>query len=384
MNKQTLPQAVFVREHFHPLEIIPFFRRFRRSLARDIFYTFIWSCAFGLFFYATGAFTAGQMPSFESFGYYLAISNIIGYSIHILFDLGNKAGLDCAARNAGMAAKALYYAGIPLLGVMMGMWIASRVLTNVNFGDMFTDIHALLTLAAVSIAISFVLSVVFFWRERGAVADAALARERERSERIERESVTANLRALQAQIEPHFLFNTLANVTSLIDADPAKAKHMLESFIRFLRASLAATRMESTTIAAEADLIASYLEVLQVRMGPRLRGHIEVDAALRPFTLPPMLLQPIVENAIRHGLEPKLEGGEIRVVARRDGEQVAIDVIDTGVGFDSTTAGGLGLTNIRERLKLLYGQAASLEIRDHEPSGTVVTLRLPGSAGLAQ
>jgi Histidine kinase len=384
MNKQTLPQAAFVREHFHPLEIIPFFRRFRRSLARDIFYTFIWSCAFGLFFYAMGAFTAGQIPSLAAFGYYLAISNIIGYSIHILFSIGNKTRLDCTARNAGIAARVLYYAGIPLLGVVMGMWIASRALTNVNFGDMFTDIHGLLTLAAVSIAISFALTVVFFWRERGAVADAALARERERSERIERESVTANLRALQAQIEPHFLFNTLANVTSLIDADPAKAKHMLESFIRFLRASLAATRMESTTIAAEADLIASYLEVLQVRMGQRLCGRIEVDAALRPFTLPPMLLQPIVENAIRHGLEPKLEGGEIRVVARRDGGQVAIDVIDTGVGFASTTVGGLGLTNIRERLKLLYGKAASLEIRDHEPSGTIVTLRLPGSAGVAQ
>ena len=377
MNKQSTPQAVFVREHFHPLEIFPYFRRFRPSLARDLLYTFIWSCSFGLFFYAMGAFTEGRIPSLEAFGIYMTIANIIGYTIHFLFDLGNKANLDRAARNAGIAAKLVYYAGVPLLGVVLGMWIASRILVGVSFGGVFSDLHALLSLASVSIAVSIALSVVFFWRERGAVADAAMARERERSERIERESVTANLRALQAQIEPHFLFNTLANVTSLIDADPAKAKHMLESFIRFLRASLAATRMESTTVAAEADLIAAYLEVLQVRMGPRLRGRIEVDPALGPFTLPPMLLQPIVENAIRHGLEPKLEGGEIRVVARRDGGQVAIDVTDTGVGFGSATAGGLGLTNIRERLKLLYGDAAALDIRDHEPTGTIVTLRLP-------
>jgi LytS/YehU family sensor histidine kinase len=222
-----------------------------------------------------------------------------------------------------------------------------------------------------------VLSVIFFWRERSAVADAALAREREKGERIERESALANLRALQAQIEPHFLFNTLANVTSLVDPDPAKAKRMLESFNRFLRSSLAATRMEKTTLAAEGELIGAFLDVLQVRMGERLRYRVEFAPDLAAFELPPMLLQPVVENAIRHGLEPKVAGGEVAVVARREGDSVVIEVRDTGVGFAPATRGGLGLTNVRDRLRLLYGDAASLTIGEYAPAGTVVALRLP-------
>src|SRR4029079_1663834 len=123
---------------------------------------------------------------------------------------------------------------------------------------------------------SLVLAAIFLLRERQASAEAALASEREITERVQREAVAANLRALQAQIEPHFLFNTLANVSSLVDRDPREAKRMLERFIRFLRASLAATRMERTTLAAERELIAAYLDVLQVRMGERLRYEIDV------------------------------------------------------------------------------------------------------------
>ncbi len=228
-----------------------------------------------------------------------------------------------------------------------------------------------------SLVISLVLSLIFFWRERHARAEAQLQAERLRSERIEREAVFANLRALQAQIEPHFLFNTLANVTSLIDPDPAKAKRMLESFIRFLRASLNATRSESTTLADEAVLIAAYLDVLQVRMGARLRYEIDVPPDLHAVTLPPMLLQPVVENSIRHGLEPKVEGGTVRVRAHRNGSGIEVEISDTGVGFAATTRGGVGLTNVRDRLRLIYGDRASLVIADAAPGGAVVTLTLP-------
>ncbi len=125
------------------------------------------------------------------------------------------------------------------------------------------------------------------------------------------------------------------------------AKRMLETFIRFLRASLAATRGESTTLAAEAELIGSYLDVLQIRMGPRLRYTVDVPDDLHSFPIAPMLLQPVVENAIRHGLEPKVEGGELRLAARRDGDDIVVEVRDTGVGFGATTRGGVGLTNLR-------------------------------------
>jgi sensor histidine kinase YesM len=219
--------------------------------------------------------------------------------------------------------------------------------------------------------------LVFFWRERHARAQAALEAERARNERIEREAAFANLRALQAQIEPHFLFNTLANVASLVDPDPAKAKRMLESFIRFLRGSLNATRGESTTLVQEAELIASYLDVLQIRMGGRLRYEVDIPPELHAVALPPMLLQPVVENSIRHGLEPKVEGGLVRVHAHRNGAGVAVEISDTGVGFAATTRGGVGLTNVRDRLRLIYGERASLVVSEAALGGAVVTLTLP-------
>jgi sensor histidine kinase YesM len=228
-----------------------------------------------------------------------------------------------------------------------------------------------------SMLISTIIAAIFFARERQARAEAALAQERERIGAAEREATRANLRALQAQIEPHFLFNTLANVASLVDADPAAAKRMLESFNRFLRASLAATRTESTTLGADAELIAAYLAVLQERMGKRLGYRIDVPADLAGFALPPMLLQPVVENAIQHGLEPKVEGGEVVLSARRENAAVRIEVADTGMGFAPTTRGGLGLANLRDRLRLLYGEDAELSIRENPRGGTVVAIALP-------
>ncbi len=164
---------------------------------------------------------------------------------------------------------------------------------------------------------------------------------------------------------------------SLVDPDPAKAKRMLESFIRFLRASLNATRRESTTLGEEKELIGAYLDVLKVRMETRLRYSIEIDPELESFTLPPMLLQPVIENAIRHGLEPKVEGGEVVFSARREGDRVAIEIADSGVGFAPVTRGGVGLANLRDRLKVLYGDAASFDIGENAPSGSRITLRLP-------
>ena len=364
------------REHFHPLESIPFFRRIPRTITRDLAYTFLWNGLFAIFFYVMTVMTSGQLAPWYVFKIIFLISNVIGYAIHFLFSAGNALGLDAAARRAGHIARTVYYSGMPMLGVFIGFWISSLFI-DVGFRSAFFTVNAVLPMLFVSLVISVVLSVIFVWRERSAVADADLAREREKGERVEREAAFANLRALQAQIEPHFLFNTLANVTSLVDPDPAKAKRMLESFNRFLRSSLAATRMEKTTLAAEGELIGAFLDVLQVRMGERLRYRVEIAPDLAAFELPPMLLQPVVENAIRHGLEPKVDGGEVGVSARREGGAVVIEVRDTGVGFAPATRGGLGLTNVRDRLRLLYGEQASLTIGENAPAGTVVALRLP-------
>jgi sensor histidine kinase YesM len=272
--------------------------------------------------------------------------------------------------------KVLYFAVIPVIGVFTGFAIFIWIFEPP--GAMWhLDMGWILSGAVSSVVLSVMLAGIFFWREREARAQAQAEHERLRAERVEREAVLANLRALQAQIEPHFLFNTLANVASLVDIDPARAKHMLESFNRFLRASLAATRGETTTLGDEAELISAYLDVLEVRMGSRLRYAIDVPPELASQRLAPMLLQPVVENAIRHGLEPKVEGGELRLGARRERDDIVVEVRDTGVGFGATTRGGVGLTNLRERLQGLYGERASLAIGDNAPSGTVVTVRLP-------
>ena len=361
---------------FHPLEIIPFFRRFPCTPARDFIYTFIWSAGFAVVFFVLAALSDEKMRSLDAFGMYVLIANAIGYAIHGLFRIGDRLGLTQAARRRGFAGKVVYFSIVPLAGVFLG-FAAVTAVTGVRFVNWLSHAEAIASIVITSVIISTVLSVIFFWRERSAAAEADFARERERRERIERESLAANLRALQAQIEPHFLFNTLANVSSLIDSDRAEAKRMLDSFIRFLRASLAATRGETTTLGAEAELIAAYLEVLRVRMQSRLRYSIDVPDDLHGFALPPMLLQPVVENAIRHGLEPKVDGGEVRMSAKREGDRVSVQIVDSGIGFAPTTRGGVGLSNLRERLRLLYGEKASLAVTDAPGGGTAVRMELP-------
>ena len=366
----------FSVEHFHPLEMIPFFRRFPASFGRNFLYTFIWSSMFGVAFYVLNAMGAGKLLSLRVFGLQVLVASVIGYAIHALFLIGSILCLDRAVQRGGFLGKVTYFTLLPLAGVLIGFWLISFIV-DVGFRNWLTDPTAMISIATTSIVISTIISVIFFARERGARAEAALALERSRVHRIEREAALSNLRALQAQIEPHFLFNTLANVVSLVDPDPAKAKRMLESFIRFLRASLNATRRESTTLGEEKELIGAYLDVLKVRMETRLRYSIEIDPELESFTLPPMLLQPVIENAIRHGLEPKVEGGEVVFSARREGDRVAIEIADSGVGFAPVTRGGVGLANLRDRLKVLYGDAASFDIGENAPSGSRITLRLP-------
>ncbi|MDO8312144.1 MAG: histidine kinase, partial [Sideroxyarcus sp.] len=224
--------------------------------------------------------------------------------------------------------------------------------------------------------------VVLLMGERRIVAETLAARQNEQIAETARLLAEARLQALQAQIEPHFLYNTLANVLSLIDTQPALARHMLERFIVYLRASLLASRAGETTLGAEAELIAAYLEVLAVRMGARLRYQIAIAPALQHLRIAPMLLQPLVENAINHGLEPKLEGGEVLLSARMEQEMLSISITDTGVGLGSSTAakkpgGGVGMSNLRERLHNLYGGAARLQLIENQPCGLSVRLFLP-------
>jgi sensor histidine kinase YesM len=362
---------------YHPLEVIPVFRRYKPGIVRDVIYTFIWSAVLGIVFWVMAMSVSPRSRTLEYFVWNQLVAQSVGYSIHALFELGGLLRIDAWVRRSGWIAKTFYYSFVSTAGLLLGFFIVSLVLDPAMFINWLRNPGMLATMMSGSIFISIVLSVVLYLIARRASAEVELEREKARTERIEREAVLANLRALQAQIEPHFLFNTLANVTSLIDPDPAKARRMLESFIRFLRASLGATRMESTTLGAERELIASYLEVLQVRMEGRLRYSLDVPPDLESYPLPSLLLQPLVENAIRHGLEPKVEGGEVTMRARREGGKVVVEIADSGVGFAPTTRGGVGLTNLRERLRLLFGDSASLEISDAPGAGSRVSVSLP-------
>jgi sensor histidine kinase YesM len=200
----------------------------------------------------------------------------------------------------------------------------------------------------------------------------------------EKQLVQAQMRMLQAQIEPHFLFNTLANIQSLIAKSPDRATLMMDNFIAYLRQSLTASRSHTGTVQQEIDLIRHYLDLIKIRMAERLDFAIDIDPALSQHALPPMLLQPLVENAIKHGLEPKEDGGRIVIRAKQmdSGARIEFSVTDNGLGFSSNadSAGtGLGLSNLRERLKVLYDGAATIEITDAHP-GTSVLITIPASA----
>ncbi len=204
-----------------------------------------------------------------------------------------------------------------------------------------------------------------------------------RAEKAQSQLSEAQLRLLQAQIEPHFLFNTLANVQGLIDYDPPRAKHMLDAFTDYLRASLQQLRAQDVSLAQELDLARAYLEVMQCRMGDRLQTRLDVPETLREARIPPLLLQPLIENAIHHGLEPQLAGGLLQLRARAQGPGLQIDIEDSGIGLALARqrprrGHGLALQNIRERLLAAYGPDASLALMDGPGGvGTRVRLSLP-------
>jgi hypothetical protein len=216
-----------------------------------------------------------------------------------------------------------------------------------------------------------------------AEAQAVQATEIAESEALKRQVVEARMAAMQAQVEPHFLFNTLASIDHLIETDPQRASKMQKNLIALLRASMPTMREANAQgkrdLGRELEVIRPYLEILKVRMEERLRTEVKVSDGLLSAEFPPMMLQSLVENAIKHGLEPKPEGGTLSIGAEIVHGKLAVTVADTGLGFgQAATAGtGIGLNNIRERLHLLYGNKASLTVAENPGGGTAVTITVP-------
>jgi two-component sensor histidine kinase len=343
-------------------------------------WTFLFCAALAVFFtvlgfltYARGSIGAWRnLPGWaEWYGRNLVVTLTIGCIIHLMFDAARHS----FARPARLRQwkgwqQTLFFSGVPLLGTAigwpLGVWVAGGPMQEIRIGpDLANTIVGVLLL---SMLMTFVFHQFFAMKNRQLSA--------------ERRATEAQLRLLQGQIEPHFLFNTLANVQALMDHDLPKARAMLEAFTEYLRGSLTQMRRDDSVLGMELDLAETYLRLLQGRMDDRLRFSISADDAARRVPLPPLLLQPLVENAVVHGLEPQLDGGSVQVHARVDGSRLVLQVRDDGRGLGAAprpgarAGNGVALQNIRERLLSRYGTRASLQLQAADP-GTLATLTLP-------
>ncbi|WP_394778785.1 sensor histidine kinase [Undibacterium sp.] len=277
-----------------------------------------------------------------------------------------------------MAAPVALYVGVNLGSLIYGYPLRSIASYRAQFGIgtlVFTIVASLVTTA-------------FFWN-KGKMAEltANAETEKARTAAIEKQAMQAQLQLLQAQIEPHMLFNTLANLQTLIGIDQARAQHMLDQLIQYLRATLSSSRADQTSLQQEFTLMKAYLELMSIRMGKRLSYTLDLPAELQTLRIPPMLLQPLVENAIKHGVEPKMEGGSVVVTARRANGSLLLEVADTGLGlpFDHTTPGTdvdvvgshIGNANVSDRILAIYGPEAAFTLEANQPAGVIARLNLP-------
>ena len=306
--------------------------------------------------------------------YSLAIGSLtwacIDFGRH-LFPSSNDTGWP-----AGVPGVALPACGI-LLGYLGGTVIADRWL---GFSSWDTNGLAQLRVSIVITVLAGLAGTFYFYtRSRSARLQAQII-----SVRVQ--ATEAQLKLLQAQLEPHMLFNTLANLRVLIATDPARAQAMLDHLIDYLRATLAASRAPLHPLADEFERLRDYLELMAVRMGPRLTYALALPAALRAVPVPPLLLQPLVENAIRHGLEPQVHGGHITVrasVAAGSTPRLQLQVLDSGVGLADmdaardATGRSFGLAQVRKRLRTLHGTQATLELIAATAGGTSATITFP-------
>lgn len=373
---------------YHPMQVIPFFRRWRPSTLRNLILTGIMCAVIAAIISITIAAFGGHLSWLRIYQI-TTVTLAIGYTQHYVY----KFFITMARRRPGWARWVMHPAFLglvlPVGGIYIGYSIGLAIVTRGAVFRFNEGWREFVFASCIAVAIGWALwETVEASRKREVEAreraelEASVARaDRERAQ-LDRERAMAELKTLRAQVEPHFLYNTLSNVVSLIEREPKTAKHMTERLIGYLRHTLDASRREHATVGDELEIIADYLEILRIRMGERLCYSLEASAAVRALPLSPMLLQPLVENAIKHGLEPKIEGGNVTVSARVEEGALRIEVIDTGLGFGVATdtgGSGSGLANVRGRLKALYGDAAKLTIDQlAEPAtGTKISVLIP-------
>jgi signal transduction histidine kinase len=274
-----------------------------------------------------------------------------------------------------------WVATAPLLMVMIaGPLFGAALAAPIAFLPSLPEARTAAALAGqMAVAFLFALALALAQLSFGLVLQRQRrqAEMRQRALVLERELLASRLAVLQAQIEPHFLYNTLANVQALARKDAAGAERMLTHLIDYLRSAMPAMRSTKSNVGREFKLARAYLSIMQFRMGERLQFSVEAEPDLLGVEFPPTIVGTLIENAIKHGIEPSKTGGRIDVRAWHDGDALVVEVADTGIGFSASAGSGVGLANARERLVMLYGPAAELDLSLNQPTGVVARTRIP-------
>lgn len=306
----------------------------------------------------------------------IAVANVLGWAFMLVL-----AGMHF---NYRQIMKHPWHTGLRVVGgVSVGLlsgFLISSILRGKDLAETIVDDGPLILKAAgvIGFGHALILSIIALWRNKEyerIAAQLALDAEREKSARQESES---QLRMLRAQIEPHFLFNTLGAVQTLAEQGGAvKAAELTANLIVFLRACMHEIRSERISLREEFAMVRAYLEVMQARMGGRLGFSLDLPEAWAQVCVPSMLILSLVENAIKHGLEPSLSGGEVRIAAWCDAGVMQVQVTDTGVGLSDQPGNGIGLQNVRERLHWMYGAGSSLTINEVDGGGVQASIYFP-------
>lgn len=305
----------------------------------------------------------------------VAIANLIGWAVAV-----SLIGIWFNYRR--LAFRPLRFLSNAFLGVSSGLLGGTVLGAMLRGKDIWTSIvqdvpRVLMVAGIMGCVYALLVGIVAVWRNKNYEAiTAQLELEAER-EKNARQASESQLRLLRAQIEPHFLFNTLGAVQQLAEQTAPRAAELTANLIVFLRASMSDMRSEKITLAEEFRLIHAYLQVMKARMGARLDFHLELPDDLKTISIPSMMLLTLAENAIKHGIEPSLRGGRIDIRAEKSGTDLIITVQDSGVGLSDMPNNGIGLQNARDRLRLQYGVRATLSIVEAEQGGVIAEVSIP-------
>lgn len=319
------------------------------------------------------AVLGAQGEVWPSFQHAMISAQIVGLSIMLCWTIASNAWLSWLPP---LGMQLLSIVAGSTLGTLLVILVKSNLYDS-DSGAWHNDLYGAVALLTLGVVFGSFVILTVIARERETRAQAAMHQAAAERHLHAKQLLEARLQLMQAQIEPHFLFNTLASVQHLVETDPPAASRMLSDLIKYLRAAMPQMREQGTTLDREVELARAYLSIQRVRTGNRFEFTVDVPEPLRQEPFPPMMLLTIAENAVKHGFEAHSQPGEIRVTARANDADLIVAVEDTGAGFRADGPDGVGLTNVRARLDALYGDAGHLVLEQNMPRGVRARITVP-------